>query len=226
MNRVKIVFVILLVFQFMTGCKNMTHMQKGALIGAGTGTVVGGVVGKLAKNTAAGAIIGAAVGGTAGALIGRYMDKQAMDLNKELKNAKVERIGEGIKITFDSGILFKISSSDLSPQAISNIDQLAGVLNKYKDTNILIEGHTDNTGSHDFNMALSERRAGSVASYLQSKSVASDRIITKGYGPDQPVADNSTEATRSLNRRVEVAIYANNKLKAAAQNGQVPGVNQ
>jgi len=107
-----------------------------------------------------------------------------MDLKKDLKNASVERIGEGIKITFDSGILFNINSSDLSTQAISNIEQLAGVLNKYKDTNILIEGHTDNTGPHDFNMALSDRRAGSVASYLQNRNVASDRIVTKGYGPD------------------------------------------
>lgn len=225
MRKFKYVLIAILAFQFMTGCKSLNNMQKGGMIGAGAGALLGAGVGKLAKNTAAGAIIGAAVGGTAGVLIGRYMDKQAMDLNKELKNAKVERIGEGIKITFDSGILFKIGSSDLSAQAISNIDQLAGVLNKYKDTNILIEGHTDSTGSHDFNMGLSERRAGSVAAYLFNKNVANDRVITKGYGPDQPVVDNSTEANRSLNRRVEVAIYANNKLKSAAENGQVPNVN-
>ena len=225
MRKIKIVLIVLLSFQLLIGCKNMNHMQKGGLLGAGAGTILGAGVGKLAKNTAAGAIIGAAVGGTAGALIGRYMDKQAMDLKRDLKNVTVERIGEGIKVTFDSGILFKISSSDLSTQAISNIDQLAGVLNKYKDTNILIEGHTDNTGPYDFNMALSERRAGSVASYLQNKNVAGDRIVTKGYGPDQPLVDNSTDANRTLNRRVEVAIYANNKLKNAAQNGQVVGVN-
>lgn len=225
MRKIKIVVFALVCFQMITGCSSMNNMQKGGLIGAGAGTVLGAGIGKLAKNTAAGAIIGAAVGGASGLLIGRYMDKQAMDLQKEVKNAKIERIGEGIKVTFDSGILFAINSSELSYQAKANIDQLAAVLNKYKDTNILIEGHTDDTGKLDLNMALSERRAGSVASYIMSKNVVGDRVVTKGYGPTQPLVENNSDANRSLNRRVEVAIYANNKLKAAAANGSVPGVN-
>ncbi len=225
MRKIKIVVLALIGFQMMTGCSSLNNMQKGGMIGAGAGTLLGAGIGKLAKNTAAGAIIGAAVGGTAGVLIGRYMDKQAMDLQKEVKNAKIERIGEGIKVTFDSGILFAINSSDLSAQARSNIDQLATVLKKYKDTNILIEGHTDDTGKLDLNMALSERRAGSVANYILNQNVASDRIVTKGYGPTQPIVENNSDANRALNRRVEVAIYANNKLKTAAANGTVPGVN-
>ncbi|MEO7956922.1 MAG: OmpA family protein, partial [Fibrobacteria bacterium] len=144
----------------LAGCA--TRAGNGALIGAGTGGVLGGIIGKATGNTAAGAIIGAAVGGTAGAAIGHYMDKQAAELQRDLKDAKVERVGEGIKITFNSGILFDVDSDKLRADATSNLNNLAKVLNKYDDTEVLVQGHTDNTGSDDHNLALSRERANSV----------------------------------------------------------------
>src|SRR6266852_3767565 len=142
----------------MMGC-GASNTVKGGGIGAAAGGIIGGLIGKAAGNTAAGVIIGAAVGGTAGVLIRHYMDKQAEEMKQDLKNAKIERVGEGIKITFDSGILFKTNSSDLQPAAQDNIKNLAVILNKYPDTNIIVEGHTDSVGASDYNQKLSERRA-------------------------------------------------------------------
>ncbi|MGY2131527.1 OmpA family protein [Hymenobacter sp. HD11105] len=204
--------------------KPMTKTAKGGLIGAGAGAVAGGVLGRVlgGKNsTAGGAIIGAAVGGGAGALIGRRMDKQAAELQREMAGAKVERVGEGIKITFDSGILFAKNSSNLTSEAQSNIAELAATLKKYGDTNVLVEGHTDNTGSDAINDPLSQRRAQAVANYAQGQGVEASRFQTQGYGSRQPIADNATEAGRTANRRVEVAIYANEKLKKAAERGTI-----
>lgn len=192
---------------------------KGGAIGAASGGAIGALIGDKAGNTAVGAIIGAAVGGTGGALIGRYMDKQAEELEADLDGAKVERVGEGIKITFDSGILFAVGSSDLSDASKANIEDLAATLNKYEDTNILIEGHTDSSGSDELNQRLSEERASSVSNYLASLAVAPDRMTTTGYGENQPIADNSTAEGKQQNRRVEVAIYANKKLQKAAERG-------
>ncbi len=199
----------------------MSKTAKGGIIGAGTGAVVGGVIGRAAGNTAAGAIIGAAVGGTTGAIIGRHMDKQAEELRRDLENARVERVGEGIKITFNSGILFATNSAQLQSNAQTEITQLAQTLKKYEDTNVLIEGHTDNTGGRDLNQRLSEQRAESVASYLTGQGVSRSRMTTKGYAFDQPVADNSTAEGRQQNRRVEIAIFANEKMKKAAEKGQL-----
>ena len=213
--------MVLVVVQLLVGCKSMNNTQKGAAIGVAGGTAVGALIGKWANNTAAGAIIGAAVGGTAGILIGRYMDKQVEELQADIKDAKVERVGEGIKITFNSGILFDINSSSLGSTAQTNIKNLAEVLNKYSDTNILIEGHTDSTGPADFNQSLSEKRAKSVADFLNGNAVDARRLKTIGYGPNQPLVANDTPANRAQNRRVEVAIYANDKLKKAAEKGQI-----
>ncbi|MBJ6119547.1 OmpA family protein [Pontibacter sp. BT310] len=201
--------------------KGMNKTAKGGIIGAAGGAVVGGVIGRATGNTAAGAIIGAAVGGTTGALIGRHMDKQAAELQRDLENAKVERVGEGIKITFNSGILFATNSDALQSNAQTEISQLAATLKKYEDTNILIEGHTDNTGTRDLNQRLSERRAESVASYLSGQGVSRNRMTTQGYAFDQPIADNSTAAGRQQNRRVEIAIFANEKMKKAAERGEL-----
>jgi outer membrane protein OmpA-like peptidoglycan-associated protein len=202
------------------GCQS-SKTVKGGAIGAGAGAIIGGLIGKAAGNTAAGAIIGAALGGTAGALIGNYMDRQAEEMKKDLKNAKIERIGEGIKITFDSGILFDVDKADLRTEARSNIANLSKILNKYPDTNILIEGHTDSTGSFEHNQVLSERRAQSVADFAATTGVVTSRIQTKGYGETQPVASNATKEGRQENRRVEVAIFANDKLKDAATSGSL-----
>jgi outer membrane protein OmpA-like peptidoglycan-associated protein len=202
-----------LLFATSMGCA-WSNKAKGGAIGAGAGAVAGGVIGHVAGNTALGAIIGAAVGGTAGVIIG---DKQAEEMRRDLQNAKIERIGEGIKITFDSGILFETNSSSLQSVARGNIESLVKILNKYPDTNILIEGDTDNTGTHEYNQALSERRAQAVASYQTSLGIDGARISTVGLGETNPVASNDTDYGRQLNRRVEVAIFANDKLKKAAQ---------
>ena len=188
----------------MLGCASMSRTEKGALAGAAIGT-------------AAGAIIGAAVGGVAGAYIGNYMDKQAAEIERDLEGARVERIGEGIKITFDSGILFDVDRSELRPEARSNLTNLAVILNKYADTNVLIEGHTDSTGPEEYNLALSDRRAKSVSNYLAVEKVDPTRFTVMGYGESQPIEDNATAAGRQANRRVEIAIMANEKLKKAAK---------
>ncbi|HKJ40435.1 MAG TPA: OmpA family protein [Sunxiuqinia sp.] len=200
---------------------NASRTLKGGAIGAGAGGAIGGAIGSKSDNTARGAILGAVIGGAAGALVGKYMDKQAEELQRDLQGAKVERVGEGIKITFDSGILFGFDSAALTPTSEDNIGQLAKVLKKYEDTEILIEGHTDSKGSESYNQKLSEDRAASVGDYLKALGVAGSRISEVGYGETQPVADNSTEAGRKQNRRVEVAIFANNKLKRAAKRGEI-----
>jgi outer membrane protein OmpA-like peptidoglycan-associated protein len=221
-NKMTIVSTIVLCASIavMTGC-GLSNALKGGGIGAGAGGVAGGVIGHHYGNTALGAIIGAAVGGTTGALIGRHMDKQAEEMRQDIKNAKIERVGEGIKITFDSGILFEINSSELQSVAKGNIESLAKILNKYPDTNILIEGDTDNTGSEEYNQKLSERRAQAVADYQKRLGVAGSRISTVGLGELNPIASNDSEYGREQNRRVEVAIFANDKLKNAAEDGKL-----
>jgi outer membrane protein OmpA-like peptidoglycan-associated protein len=219
-HRNGVVAVLLCLTASMLGC-SASNAVKGGAIGVGGGAVVGGIIGKAAGNTALGAIIGAAVGGTTGAIIGNNMDKRAEEMRKDLSNAKVERVGEGIKITFDSGILFVTNSSELQSAARANIEKLSRILNKYQDTNILIEGDTDNEGTEEYNQRLSERRAQAVADYQKGQGVAGSRISTIGLGELNPVASNETAAGRQQNRRVEVAIFANEKMKDAAENGEL-----
>ncbi len=203
----------------LSSCKSVNNTQKGTAVGA----TVGGVAGALIfKNTAAGAILGAAVGGTAGYAIGRHMDKQAKEIKQAVPDAQVERVGEGIEMTFNSALLFKINSSDLSDSAKMNLDKLGDVFIKYPETNILVEGHTDDTGPDAFNMQLSEKRAKSVSGYLESKGIPFDRFTIKWYGETQPKYPNDNDVDRSKNRRVELAIYANDKMKQEAQQGDLP----
>jgi outer membrane protein OmpA-like peptidoglycan-associated protein len=202
------------------GCSS-SDTVKGGAIGAAAGGILGGIIGKQAGNTAVGAIIGAAVGGTAGALIGHYMDKQAEEMRQDIKDAKIERVGEGIKITFNSGILFETAKSTLQAPAKANVEKLSTILNKYPDTNILIEGHTDSDGSTEYNQKLSEDRANAVSSHLKGQGVPGSRITTVGYGETQPVASNATPDGKQQNRRVEIAIFANDKLKGAATSNQL-----
>jgi outer membrane protein OmpA-like peptidoglycan-associated protein len=202
-------------------CNNQSRTTRGGAIGTAAGGAVGAVIGSRSDNTALGAIIGAAVGGTAGALIGRHMDRQAEELRRDLEGAEVERVGEGIKITFDSGLLFAVNQSDLSAEARNNLNNLSETLNKYEDTNILIEGHTDATGPDDLNQRLSNERAQSVRQHLTANGVAANRISTEGYGPEQPVADNDSPEGRAQNRRVEVAIFANDRMVRAAERGEL-----
>jgi outer membrane protein OmpA-like peptidoglycan-associated protein len=220
LKRIITLFLLLAVIATNYSCRT-SRAVKGGAIGAAAGGAAGALIGHKSGHTAEGAIIGAVIGGTAGALIGRYMDKQAEEIRRDMKGARVERVGEGIKITFDSGILFDVNSSDLRSNSKDNIKELARILNKYSDTNILIEGHTDNTGTDEYNQTLSEKRANSVSNYLKIQNVLGARISTVGYGESQPVADNTTASGRQENRRVEVAIYANSKLKRAAKRGEI-----
>jgi outer membrane protein OmpA-like peptidoglycan-associated protein len=198
-------------------CASMSQTQLGGAIGAAGGAVVGGLIGKAAGSTIVGAIIGAAVGGAAGAYIGNYMDKQAAEMRRDLEGAKVERIGEGIKVTFESGLLFDVDKAALRAASQENLQDLARILNKYPDTNILIEGHTDSTGADDYNLALSKRRAESVSHYLAQLEVKASRFSIMGYGEEQPIVTNDTEEGRQQNRRVDLAIMANEKLKKIAR---------
>jgi outer membrane protein OmpA-like peptidoglycan-associated protein len=197
------------------GCA--TRAQTGAVIGAGGGAVVGAVIGKAAGNTAGGVIIGAAVGGAAGAIIGDYMDRQAAEMERDLEGARIERVGEGIKITFGGGILFDVDRAELRSESQANLVDLARILNKYDDTNVMVQGHTDATGPEDHNMDLSVRRASSVATFLAAQNVVRERLNAVGYGELKPIASNATAAGRQENRRVEVAIWANDRLKGAAE---------
>jgi len=198
-------------------CSSLNKTEKGAVVGAGAGAVVGGVIGKAVGSTAKGAIVGAVVGGTAGAVIGRQMDKQAAELDKELKDAEVQRIGEGIVVTFDSGLLFDFDSATLRPEAEKNLADLAASLSKYDNTELLIVGHTDDIGSESYNDRLSVRRAESAASYIYSRGIKPSRVTTMGKGESDPIATNDTDEGRQLNRRVEVVIYASEAYRGALE---------
>lgn len=194
------------------GCA--TKKQTGALVGATGGAVVGGVIGKATGHTARGTIIGAAVGGTAGALIGARMDRQAKELAQNIPGARVERVGEGIQVTFESGLLYEFDSDVVRPEAQKNLRSLASSLGKYPGSDILIVGHTDQVGPASYNQSLSQRRAASAADYLVLRGVGRSRVSTRGMGETEPISGNDTERGRELNRRVEVAIYASKAYRA------------
>lgn len=214
--KMKNIAAALLISSILAGCAGMSKTRKGVIIGTGAGGAIGAGVGKAAGNTALGAIIGAAVGGVAGGVIGKQMDKQAEELEK-IAGAEVERVGEGINVTFESGVLFGVNKSALTNDAQTKIRQLADVLNKYPETYILIEGHTDATGTNAHNMRLSQSRASSVSSYLQTQNVSGSRTKTAWYGEDQPKFPNDSDANLAKNRRVEFAIYANEQMKEKAK---------
>jgi outer membrane protein OmpA-like peptidoglycan-associated protein len=220
MKKVKyaVVTLIIVISVFIYGC-GASNTVKGGVIGGVSGGIVGGVIGDQFDNTVLGVIIGAAVGGTAGVLIGNYMDKQADEMARDIEGAKIERVGEGIKITFDSGILFAVNSSTLEPSAKNNIGKLSVILNKYSDTNILVTGHTDYDGTEQYNQTLSEGRAKSVSNYAMSRGINYNRLSVIGLGEGEPVASNETAEGKRLNRRVEIAIFANEDLKNAAEKG-------
>lgn len=197
-------------------CSNMNKTQKGAVIGTAGGAAAGAVIGKAAGNTALGAIIGAAVGGGAGAIIGRQMDKQAEEMKQSVPDAKVERVGEGIVVEFTDKILFDFNKSDLSVAAMTNLAKAIEVFKKYPDTNIEVQGHTDNKGSDKYNMRLSTERATNVRNYLEHNGVAASRLTVKAFGESAPKYDNNTADGQAQNRRVEFLITANEKMKKDA----------
>lgn len=193
----------------LTGCQTTNpNTGRGAAIGAAAGGAIGAVVGRNTGNTARGAIIGAVVGGAAGAVIGRQMDRQAQEIEQNVEGADVQRVGEGIAVTFASGILYPFDSDQLLPAGRENLRALAGTLQRYPGSEVLIVGHTDSQGSDDYNMRLSLRRAEAAANYLVQQGIARNRIRTSGRGEMEPIASNESESGRQQNRRVEVAIFA------------------
>lgn len=190
------------------GCASWSSATKGAIIGTAGGAAVGSVIGRTLGNTAAGAIGGAVVGGTVGAIIGRNMDQKAAELDKELDGVIIQRIEEGIAVSFDSGILFGFDSATLQTEGQENLRKLARILSRDTDTILMIVGHTDSRGNESYNLGLSERRAQSARTYMVSQGLPASRIQIVGRGELEPIADNETEAGRQKNRRIEVAIIA------------------
>jgi outer membrane protein OmpA-like peptidoglycan-associated protein len=209
-------FMAVVVLAGVMGCSSMNKATKGAVIGATAGGVAGGVIGNQTGSTARGAIIGAVVGGAAGAIIGHQMDNQAKEIDQNVPGAIVERVGEGIQVTFASGLLFDFDSDVVRRNAATNLNELARNLSKYDDSNLMIVGHTDDVGSSEYNQDLSDQRARSAARYLTAEGVTR-YIATAGVGEREPVSSNTTEAGRQQNRRVEVAIYASTALQEDAR---------
>ena len=209
--------VVLSAAFILAGCSSWNKTQKGAVAGTAAGGAAGAVIGRASGNTALGAIIGAAVGGASGAVIGRQMDKQAEEIKKTVPDAKVERVGEGIVVEFNSSVLFGFDKSNLSDDAKMNLDKLVVVLNSYADTNIEIQGHTDSKGSEAYNQDLSLQRTRKVSYYLIDNDINSNRLTVKGFGETLPKYENDTENGRAQNRRVEFLITANEKMKAEAE---------
>lgn len=217
-----------LLFNSCETVKRTSNQDKGVVVGAASGAVIGGVIGNNVgnkNNTALGAILGAAVGGVAGGIIGNHMDRQAEKIQKEIPGAKVERIGEGIEVTFDEnnpdgskmGVYFETNKYNISSNSQLALNKLQQIFAEYPETNILIEGHTDDVGTEDYNMGLSEKRARAVRDYLVNAGVPSSRLITKWYGESQPKVENNSDSNRALNRRVNFVITANDKMKAEAK---------
>lgn len=218
MKRINQLGATLAALAILSGCASMGDKQKkGTGIGVGGGGLLGALIGHKTGSTARGAIIGAVVGGAAGTLIGRRMDSQAEKLAQELEGAQVSRVGEGIALTFDSGILFPFDSSELTSQARSNLDKLAQSLQSESQTNVMIVGHTDSDGADAYNQQLSERRGRSATDYLSSRGIAYSRLNSQGRGESEPIESNGSDQGRRQNRRVEVAIYANDAWKAEAR---------
>lgn len=220
-----------MLFNSCEAIKKSTSQQRGVAVGATSGAVIGGVIGNNVgnkNNTALGAILGAAIGGVAGGIIGNKMDKQAQEIKAAIPGATVERVGEGINVTFDelnpdgskAGVYFANDQYSINSNAQLALGMLQKVFNDYPDTNILIEGHTDNVGSANYNLGLSEKRAKAVSDALLMTGINANRITTKWYGESQPKVDNSTDENKALNRRVQFVITANEKMKAEAKQNQ------
>ena len=197
------------------GGASFSKKEKRAVISAAAGGVVGEIIGLNNSSTARGAILGAAVGGAIGAVIGHQMDQQAKKIEQQVGGATVERVGEGIQVTFASGLLFDFDSDQIRSEAANNLRSLAQNLREYPQSELLIVGHTDSVGDDSYNQALSERRARATADYLDAQGISRDRPRTSGRGEMEPIAN----ADDQKNRRVEVAIYASDAYKAELKKG-------
>lgn len=215
-----IISAILSLSLLLSGCTEWSKTAKGGVIGGAGGAAAGAVIGKTLGNTAAGALAGAAVGGTVGAIIGRQMDKKAAELEESLEGAEIQRVEEGIAVSFDTGLLFDFDSAALREEAKENLRQLAEIMGEDDNTELLIVGHTDSVGEAQYNQNLSERRADSAADYIISQGIGAVRLDTEGRGESEPIADNNIEAGRQENRRVEVAIYASDEYISELQEAE------
>lgn len=219
-NKTILTALIILLAIGATGCKaiqNSNNKQKGGVIGAAGGAVLGAILGNNVgngENSELGAVIGGVIGGGAGVLIGNKMDKQAQKIELEIPGAEVERIDDAIVITFDenSGVFFDTNKYSINSKSQQSLNKLASIFIEYPDTNILVVGHTDNTGAAEYNMSLSKNRANAVTDYLSAKGLSAGRFTTNWFGEDQPSNDNSTPQGRAKNRRVNVAIVPNEKM--------------
>ena len=230
LNKIGTVLFALALIISLTNCKsvqNANNKQKGAVIGAAGGAVIGAIIGNnvgKGGNGELGAVIGGVVGGTAGVLIGAQMDKQAQKIEEEIPGAKVERVDDAIVVTFDenSGVYFATEKYDINTASQTTLNKLSSIFMEFPDTNILVVGHTDSSGSEAYNMTLSKNRAYAVTNYLINKGLSSGRFTTNWFGETQPMHDNSTSEGRAKNRRVNVAILPNQKMiddaKAQSEN--------
>ena len=228
---VLLVFTLVLMLG-LSGCsaiQNVNNKQKGAVIGATGGAILGAIIGnntgKKGSGGELGAVIGGVVGGTAGVLIGNKMDKQAQEIEEEIPGAIVERIDDGIVVTFDenSGVYFDTNKYDINADSKAMLSKLKGILMEYPDTNVLVIGHTDSVGSDEYNMTLSKNRANSVTNFLMQSGLNASRFTTSWYGEERPVADNSTPEGRAKNRRVNLGIVPNDKMieDAKKESGEI-----
>lgn len=208
MKKITSILVSLILVTLMFSCAGPTQQQSGTktgvLIGAAGGALLGQAIGRNTTGTLVGAGIGAAIGGIAGNQIGAYMDRQEQDLRSAMaasEAASIQREQNILTATFKSGALFDFDSSTIKPGAFSEMDRVAGVLNKYPQTTIRVEGHTDSKGSEDYNQVLSEKRAEAVKYALVQRGVNSGRIQTVGFGESQPISSDD-----AANRRVSIVI--------------------
>jgi outer membrane protein OmpA-like peptidoglycan-associated protein len=226
--KISILLVIILIPLNFTSCKaiqNANNSQKGGVIGATGGAVIGAIIGNnIGKggNGELGAVIGGVVGGTAGVLVGRKMDKQAQKIENEVPGAEVERIDDAIVVTFDEnkggGVYFDTNKYNINSNSQQTLDKLANVFKEYRDTNILVVGHTDNVGEDSYNMTLSKNRAYAVSNYfINNRGILSSRINVNWFGESKPMADNSSATGRAKNRRVNIVILPNDKMKQDAK---------
>lgn len=217
--------VMLLLSVALIGCQaynNSNKTQRGAVIGAAGGALLGAILGNNVGdggNSEIGAVVGAAVGGAAGAIIGNQMDKQAKKIEEEIPGAEVKRVDEGIIVTFDenSGVYFDTNKSDVNVASQETLNKLVKILGEYPETNVVIVGHTDSSGSNAYNMSLSEKRAKSVTQFFINQGLTSSRFTTQWFGEEKPEYDNSIPEGRAKNRRVNVVIIPNETMKEQAK---------
>jgi outer membrane protein OmpA-like peptidoglycan-associated protein len=224
-NKFKIITLASVLIISFASCKsvdNANNKQKGAVIGATGGAILGAIIGNnvgKGGNGELGAVIGGVVGGGAGVLIGNKMDKQAQKIEEEIPGAQVERVDDGIVVTFDenSGVYFSTDKYNINSASETTLNKLSNVFKEYPDTNILVVGHTDSVGSEDYNMTLSKNRAYAVTNYLKGRGLSSGRFTTNWFGETQPMHDNATADGRAKNRRVNIAILPNEQMIEDAQ---------